>query len=162
VAEVEYNVVSTVLLATITLEEVAGVIVLNESDPAEVEEAGLVLDNCSELILVGSMCSVLSVELIAPVEIMVDKLVEEEVVPSVTTGITTGEVFVKVARVESDEMSDGEVGWLGLFGASVGSETTEDVTTEVPKEVVAVISTGLKTASVRPEPVDISGTSELS
>lgn len=110
VVEVEYNVVSTVLLATTTLEEVAGVIVLNESGSAEVDEEGLVLDDCSELTVVGSMYSVPSVELITPVEIMVDELVEEEVVPSVTIGITTREVYVKVARVKLDDISDGEVG----------------------------------------------------
>lgn len=123
VTEVEYDVEPSVMMPTATLDEVVNTIVLKPSVPVVLGRPVLVSEGCSVVTVVGTMYSVPSIVLMNPVATTVEKLVSEDVVPSVTTGITTEEVVVIGSKVKEDDDSDGEAG-----GLSVGEPVTEAIT----------------------------------
>lgn len=127
VTEVEYDVVPSVMMPTATLDEVVNWIVLKASVPLVLGRPVLVSNDCSAVTVVGTMYSVPSIVLITPVATTVEKLVREDVVPSVTTGITTGEVVVNGTKVKEDDDSGSEAG-----GLTVGEPVTEATTEVVP------------------------------
>lgn len=142
VTELEYDVVPSVMKPYATLEEVVNRIVLRASVPVVLGRPVLVSDDCPEVTVMGNMYSVPSVVLINPVETVVDRPVEGDIVPSVTTGISTGEVLVNVTRVKEDDDLGDAPDELAV------DEPREEATIEVVSWIVDVILVGVPFSTV--------------